>query len=230
MDLINKQDHLQKQRINTSLVIILAIFLLGYFTNTSHSSIIKYLAIITIAIFSSYLIFTLNKFGFAATLCAILGCFSILSTTLVADGVSGTESLSRMNFFWGSISEKIHHIESAREFLHLYGLFTGIFCIGLGMIFAYKPSLIQVKNYLPFEYPYPIWNSKQQSLTQFSTNFVLAKSLLTNKEKMLSCRFKYLLIEVDEKMYFASPNEMIPENTIIIRTKSGNTLCGISKI
>jgi hypothetical protein len=188
------------------------------------------LAIITIAIFSSYLIFTLNKFGFAATLCVILGCFSILSTILVADGVSGTENLSRMNFFWGSISEKIHHIETAREFLQLYGLFTGIFCIGLGMIFAYKPSLVQVKNYLPFEYPYPIWNSKQQPLTQFSTNFVLAKSLLTNKEKMLSCRFKYLLIEVDEKMYLASPNEMIPDNTMIVRTKSGNTLCGISRI
>jgi len=195
-----------------------------------HSSIIKYLAIMTLTIFSSYLIFTLNKFGFAATLCVILGCFSILSTTLVADGVSGTENLSRMNFFWGSISEKIHHMETAREFLQLYGLFTGIFCIGLGMIFAYKPSLVQVKNYLPFEYPYPIWNSKQQPLTQFSTNFVLAKSLLTNKEKMLSCRFKYLLVEVDGKMYLASPNEMIPDNTMIVRTKSGNTLCGISRI
>ncbi|MBI5145735.1 MAG: hypothetical protein HZA84_00780 [Thaumarchaeota archaeon] len=183
-----------------------------------------------ITIFSVYLIFTINKFGFAATLCVLLGCFSILSTTLVTDNVSGTENLSRMNFFWGSISEKIHNIETAREFLQLYGLFTGIFCIVLGMIFAYKPSLIQVKNYLPFEYPYPIWNSKQQPLTQFNTNFVLAKSLLTNKEKMLSCRFKYLLIVVDEKMYLASPNEMVPKNTMIVRTKLGNTPCGISRI
>lgn len=147
----------------------------------------------------------------------------------MADDVSGTENLSRMNFFLGSISEKIHQVETAREFLQLYGLFTGIFCIGLGMIFAYKPSLVQVKNYLPYEYPYPIWNSKQQPITQF-TNFVLAKSLLTNKEKLLSCRFKYLLIVVDGKIYLASPNEMVPENTVIVRTKSGNTLCGISRI
>lgn len=212
------------------MVIVLAIFLLGYFANTSHSYIIKYLAIVTIVIFSSYLIFTINRFGFAATLCVVLGCFSILSTTLVADTVSGTENLSRMNFFWGSISEKIHHIETAREFLQLYGLFTGVFCIGLGLIFAYRPSLVQVKNYLPFEYPYPIWDSKRQPLTQFSANFVLAKSLLSYKEKMLSCRFKYLLIAIDGKMYFASPNEMVPENTMIIRTKSGNTICGISRI
>ncbi len=209
---------------------MLTIFLLGYFANTSHSSIIKYLAIMIIAIFSVYLIFTINKFGFAATLCVILGCLSILFTTFVTDSVSGTENLGRMNFFWGSISEKIHNIETARDFLQLYGLFTGIFCIVLGMIFAYKPSLIHVKNYLPFEYPYPIWNSKQQPLTQFNTNFVLTKSLLTNKEKMLSCRFKYLLIMVDGKLYFASPNETVPKNTIIVRTKLGNTPCGISRI
>jgi len=220
----------QKPRINTSLVIVLAIFLLGYFSNTSHSYIMKYLAIVTIAIFSSYLIFAINKFGFAATLCVVIGCFSILSTTLVADTVSGTESLSRMSFFWGSVSEKIHHIETAREFMQLYGLFTGVFCIGLGMIFAYKPSLVQVKNYLPFEYPYPIWDGKLQPLTQFGANPVLAKSLLSYKEKMLSCRFKYLLITIDGKLYFASPNEMVPENTTIVRTKSGNTLCGISRI
>ena len=183
-----------------------------------------------LAIFSSYLVFTINRFGFAATLCVVLGCLSILSTTLVADTVSGTENLSRMNFFWGSISEKIHHIETAREFLQLYGLFTGVFCIGLGLAFAYRPSIVQVRNYLPFEYPYPIWDGKRQPLTQFSANLVLAKSLLSYKERMLSCRFKYLLIAIDGKMYFASPNEMVPQNTVVIRTKSGNTICGISKI
>ncbi len=90
--------------------------------------------------------------------------------------------------------------------------------------------VVQVKNYLPFEYPYPIWDGKKQPLTEFSTNFVSTKSLLSYKEKMLSCRFKYLLVVIDGKMYFASPNEMVPENTTIIRTKSGNTVCGISRV
>lgn len=209
---------------------VLAILILGYFANSSHSYIIKYLAIVSISIFSFYLVFTINKFGFAATLCVILGCFTILSTTLVSDIVSGTENLNRMNFFWGSISEKIHNIEAARQFLHLYGLFTGTLCIALGLIFAYKPSLIRVRNYIPFEYPYPIWDGKQCPITKFSPGFVLAKSLLTNKERMLSCRFKYLLVQVNGKMYYASPNEIVPEDTTIIRTKSGNALCGISRI
>jgi hypothetical protein len=101
--------------------------------------------------------------------------------------------------------------------------------MALGLIFAYRPTLIQVKNFLPYEYPYQIWNSKDQPITRFSKNLTSPKDMLTYKERMLLCRFKYLLMSIDGKLYLVSPDELVPEDAMIMRTKSGNTLCGISR-
>jgi hypothetical protein len=84
-----------------------------------------------------------------------------------------------------------------------------------------------VRNYLPFEYPYPIWNSKNQPRPQFSPDLVPVRKFLTNKEKMLLCRFRYLAISIDGKPYLVSPDEKIPQNAIMIR--KSNSLCGVSK-
>ena len=180
-------------------------------------------------VFSLHLIMSTKKEGFAAALCVFLGCATIIMGMLISYEIGIEKPFTKVQFFFKTISEQGHFLYISKEFLHTYSLFTGASCIALGMIFAYKPSLIQVKNFVPYEYPYPIWNSKKQPMTKFSKNLRIAKELLTYKERMLLCRFKYLLVSIDDKLYLVSPNEMVPENSIIIRTKSGNTLCGISR-
>lgn len=220
----------QNQKISTSMVVLLVIVLVGYFANTSHTQIIKYLAIITLVIFSSYLIINVKKEGFAAGLCVFLGCFTIISSVLISGASYYTGwPEGKYNLFVQTISERMQILESSRSVLHLYGLFMGASWVGLGLIFAYRPSLVQVQNHLPFEYPYPIWNSKTQPITQFSESLILTKKLLTEKERLLSCRFKYLLVSIDGKLYLVSPNEKIPQNSIVMRTRSSRTLCGISR-
>jgi hypothetical protein len=204
--------------------------LIAFFANTSHLQIIRYFAVAVLVIFSFYLITNIKKEGFAAVFCMLLGCTTIIAGILVSNDVYYTAIPQyKFNFIFETIAERMQSLQSAREFLHLYSLFAGLSCICLGLIFAYRPSIIQVKNHLPFEYPYPIWDSKNQPMTQFSTGLVSTKEFLTDNERLLSCRFKYLLVYIDEKLYLVSPNERIPHNSIIIRTKSNKTLCGISR-
>lgn len=207
-----------------------AMFLLAYFVQTTDSTIVKFLGILMIIFFSFNLVMSIKKEGFPAIFCTALGCTIIIMNAIITNDVSNIEkSFLRSQLFSETMSEQVHIIQ-LREYLHIHSLFVGIFCIGLGLIFAYKPTLIRVKNYLPFEYPYPIWNSKEQPIDRFSTNYVSIKSLLTEKERMLCCRFQYLLVLINNDLYYVSPKEIIPNDSQIIRTKLSKTLCGISKI
>lgn len=219
-----------KRNIQTTLLVLLAVILIGYFANTTDSQIIRYSAVIALAIFSYYLIMNAKKEGFAAGLCVLLGCATIILGVLISNGNYYIERPSgKYDLFVETIAQRMQTLQSDREFLHLYSLFTGASCIGLGLIFAYRPSLVQVRNHLPFEYPYPIWDTKNQAMTQFSTSLVPTKEFLTDTERMLSCRFKYLLVSIDGKLYLVSPNEKIPHDSIVMRTKSNKNLCGISR-
>ncbi|MEM3008441.1 MAG: hypothetical protein QXW37_08845 [Candidatus Nitrosotenuis sp.] len=181
-------------------------------------------------VFSVYLIISVKKEGFAAAFCIFLGCATIMGGLLITDDVTITEkSPVKFQLFYETTSNQIQRLHMSKDFLHLYSLFTGVSCMALGLIFAYKPSIIQVKNFVPYEYPYPIWNSKTHPITKFSKNLMNTKKLLTHKERMILCRYRYLLVLIDGKLYLVPPNEMIPEDAIIMRTKSGNTLCGISR-
>lgn len=192
---------------------------------------IRFVALIVIGIFSFYLIMSVKKEGFAAGFCVLLGGITIMGGLVISDDMVVAEKspIGKFHLFSETMSKQLHNLHVSKDFLHLYSLFTGISCMGLGFIFAYKPSLIQVRNFVPYEYPYPIWNSKKQPITKFSKNLLSAKKLLTNKERMIACRFKYLLVSIDGTLYLVPPNEMIPEDAMIMRTKSGNTLCGISR-
>lgn len=208
----------------------MTVFFITYFAHTTNVQIIKYLAVVLVTLFSFYLVLSTKKEGFAAGFCVLLGCATIIFGMLVSNDIMTNEkSPITFHMLYEAISDQKHQLQTSKEFLHLHSLFIGISCITLGLIFAYRPSLIQVKNYLPFEYPYPIWDSKKQPLTRFSKNLIPTKELLSNKERMLLCRFKYLLVSIDSKLYLVSPSEMIPADSIIMRTKSGNIMCGITR-
>lgn len=219
-----------QNKLHTNLLLFLVIPLIAYSAQALGVPIIRFAALAAIAVFSYHLIMSVKKEGFAAAFCVFLGSATIMGGTLVTNDIPiPVNSPIKFQLFHETTSEQIQRLHVSKDFLHLYSLFTGISCIALGLIFAYRPSFIQVKNFVPYEYPYPIWNSKTQPITKFSKNLRSTKDLLTNKERMLICRFKYLLVSIDGKLYLVPPNEIIPEDSIIIRTKSGNTLCGISR-
>lgn len=216
--------------LHINLLLFLVIPLTAYFAQMLGVPIIRFLALVVMAVFSFYLIMSVKKEGFAAGFCVFLGCATIMGGLLITDDITTPEkSPIKFQLFYETASDQIQRLHTSKDFLHLYSLFTGVSCMALGLIFAYKPSIIQVKNFVPYEYPYPIWNSKMQPITKFSKDLMNAKKLLTHKERMLLCRYRYLLVLIDGKLYLVPPNEMIPEDSIIIRTKSGNTLCGISR-
>jgi len=216
--------------ISTNLVLFLAIILVALFASTANFQPVKYIAVFVIGVFSFKLILSIKKEGFAAALCVLLGCATILGAILVSNDTYLAEKspLGKLQLLYGQASD-LHRLQISGDFLHLYSLFIGGSCILFGLIFAYRPSLVQVKNFIPYEYPYPIWNNKIRPVTRFSKNLVSTKELLTDKERMLLCRFRYLLVSIDGDLYLVSPNDMIPADSIIMRTKSGNTLCGISR-
>lgn len=203
--------------------------LIAFFTNSFDYLLVRYVGTGAIMLFSFCLIMSIRKEGFAAALCVILGCITILFGMLVANDITSTKPFFRFQFLYDT-ADYVRGIQISKEYLHLYSIVTGASVIALGLVFAYRPSLIQVKNYLPFEYPYPIWKSKRQPITKFSKNLIPIKELLTEQEKLRCCRFSYLLVSIDDKLYLTPPNEEIPEDAQIMRTKSGNTLCGISRI
>ena len=228
-NIIGIDGFVKNQQVKNCLVLMLSVFVLGYFADSTHVQLLRYLSTVALGIVSFFLIFLIRAHGFPSLLCMILGGTTIILAGLVPDNIPITkDSLDSTAFWFESIDVKIKHAESAREFIHTYSLYIGVFCISLGMIFAYRPSWIQVRNYLPFEYPYPIWNSKNQPRPQHSSDLVPVRKFLTNKERMLLCRFRYLLISIDGKSYLVSPDEKIPQNAIMVRTKS-NSLCGVSK-
>jgi hypothetical protein len=220
----------KRQGLHTSLLLFLVIPVSAYLAQTLNVPIIRFLVLVVMTIFSFYLIMSVRKEGFAAGFCVFLGCATIMGGLLITNDIAVPEkSPIKFQLFQETTSDQIQRLHVSKDFLHLYSLFTGVSCMALGLIFAYKPSFIQVKNFVPYEYPYPIWDSKTQPITKFSKTLMSTKELLTHKERMLLCRYKYLLVLIDGKLYLVPPNELIPEDSVVIRTKSGNTLCGISR-
>lgn len=221
--------NLKKNIIQTNLLIFLTIPLVAYSAHLTGTPIIRFVAVIVIAVFSYHLVMSTKKEGFAAGFCMLLGCMTVISGLLISTDIPVMEkSVGRFQLFYDTVSKQVHHIYISKEFLHLYTLFTGVSCMALGMIFAYRPTLIQVKNFVPYEYPYPVWNQKDHSQTRFST-MIRTRDLLTYKERLSLCRFKYIVVLIHGRPYLVAPDEMIPDDSIIMRTKSGNTLCGISR-
>ena len=69
---------------------------------------------------------------------------------------------------------------------------------------------------------------KQEPVTySFSPNLVPVKSLITEKEKWIIFRYKFVYVSIDEKIYLVRPNDNVPETAFLLRSKSGQSLLGI---
>ncbi len=221
-------EYQKQKRMWTSLGLAVMLFSVGYFGIISHTQVITYVVTVLLVVLTSLLALTLRKDSGFAVILVIMGSGTIILGVQIPTNFPITvESLDPSAFWWEPDSEKIVILTQEREWAKYFGLFSGIFCVGLGLALAYKPSLVYVKNRLPYEYPYPVWESKGQPESKFSPILIPVKSLLDEKEKRIVSKYKFILVEIENKIYLVNLDENVPETTRVLRTKSGNSFRGV---
>ena len=221
-----KQKKANRSKIN--LFIAAVIVASAIFGITYQTSFVIYFTTLLLAGFSIFFILSMKKEGFGAFIASLFGCLVLITVVIYPTNIPITEeTLDPKAFSFGTASQKISYLEDSRDIVKENGIFVGILNIAIGLMLAYRPNIIFIKNRLPFEYPYPIWDSKKTPVSQFSLPLVKIRSLLTEKEKLIIFRYRYVVVLIDKKTYLVKANDQVPENAIILRSKSGNSLLGI---
>jgi hypothetical protein len=127
---------------------------------------------------------------------------------------------------YGIISESHFHID---QYAQLYFL-SGIFFLTLCLVISLKPSFFRARG---AKYsPYPVWNSKDSKIISGKSYLKLipVSSLLNFAEQHIASTYKYILLMINETIYFVSPDDWIPQGSNIIRDKETGSLIGIPKV
>ena len=221
-------EYQKEKRIWTSLGLAVMLFSVGYFGIVYHTQVITYVVTVLLGVFMVLLALTLRKDSWFAVILAIMGSATIILGVQIPTNFPITaESLDPRAFWWEPDSEKIVILTEEREWGKYFSLFSGIFRVCLSLALAYKPSFVYVKNRLPYEYPYPVWESKRQPESKFSPILIPVKSLLDENEKRIASKYKFILVEIEKNAYLVNLDENVPETTRVLRTKSGNSFRGI---
>lgn len=200
----------------------------GLFGTLYDAQFIRFGVITSVGLIGGLLVFSVIKQGTLGTIVILIGILTILISALISTDVVLTEDNIKPHLFWWDPQpQKLQALKVFPIWGKLWTLFTGTICLGLGMAFSYRPSLIFVKNRLPFDYPYPIWRSYEQEISKPNSNLIPVKSLLSAKERVLLSRYKLILVSIENKLYLVRKDENVPEDCIIIRTQDGNSVCGL---
>jgi len=142
-----------------------------------------------IVVLSVWLALLVKRTRLASVIFVAIGTSALIGSVLIQTNFPITEEmLDPHTFSWDPIPQRIKFLTDTRESTKFAGLVLGMGNIVFGLILAYKPNLLYVKNRPPDD-PYPIWESKKQPITKFSPTLIPVKSLLTNKEKILVSRY-----------------------------------------
>jgi len=189
---------------------------------------IRFGIITSVGLIGGLLVLSVKKKGPLGTIVILIGVMTIFISALISTNLELTEDNIKPHLFWWDPSpQKLEALKVFPIWGKLWTLGTGALCLGLGMAFAYRPSLIFVKNRLPFDYPYPIWRSYEQAISKPNANLIPLRSLLSVKERVLLSKYKLILVSIENKRYLVRKDENVPEDCIIIRTKNGNSICGL---
>ena len=219
---------MQNGKIKTQILIVMTLVSLAYFAITYQTDFVVFFSVQIMIGLSAWFLLSMKKYGYGPFFACLLGCLTIVFVAWYPTDILITEgTLDPKAFSSGPTSGKISYLEHSRETLKEYGIGIGLLNITIGMILAHRPSLIYVKNRLPFEYPYPIWDGKMKVGSQFNYPMVKVRSLLNEKERWLLYKYRYVLILVNKKIYFVKPTDFVPENSIILRSKTGKSLIGV---
>jgi len=224
------QNEIQKRtnRLKINLFISVVIVAVAFFGITYQTDFVIYFTALVLAGLSSFFLLSIKKDGLGAFLASFLGCVVLIIVIIYPTDIPITEeTLDPKAFSTGTVSLKISYLEHSRAILKENGIYVGIFNIAIGLMLAYRPNMIYVKNRLAFAYPYPIWDSKKNLIVKFSTPMIKIKSLLTENKKWIIFKYRFILVQIDNKIYLAKPKDHVPEDAILLRSKSGNSILGV---
>ncbi len=180
------------------------------------SILIPMLALFVFSIFWRGFIPTFLSLAGAMSLYA--GIFYVYSTPLVVHKYKITTLIT-------DPQAVLYNIQILSAFYFLVGLLTLFFCVAI----AFKPSLFYAKG-SRYKQPYPIWsreNYQESSSYVNARQLVPVSGLLSLPERYLVTHYRYILIVIGGRTYFVSPNDWVPEGSMIIRDKEGSLL-GVS--
>ena len=225
---MSKGDSQKTKRFGTNLILSCTILFVAYAgIHYAHSQFVVLLVESTLVTLSFLFIMHIRKDGLGPVAITILGCSTLIMTGLIPNDVSTTQIPDGVSFKTKTILETVSSIQDNIVRFKEYVVFLTLFDFGIGIALAYRPDILYVRNRLQDEIPYPVWESKNQSMTRFSPNMVPLKSLITEKEKWIIFRYKFVYVSIDEKIYLVRPNDNVPETAVLLRSKSGQSLLGM---
>jgi len=226
---VSKIDIQKQKRFGTNLILICVLFLFTYTGIRYESSqIVIILVESVLVLLSLWFVLSMKKEGFGPLVTSMFGCSIFILVVLIPTNIPVTaETLDPMSFTTESIADRIAHMKEKREIMKEYGLYIGLGNLGMAMAFAYRPTLLYVKNRIPDELPYPIWDGNKQTKTRFSPHLVPVHSLLNEKERWFIFKYKFILMSIESKIYLVRPNDSVPETAILLRSKSGQSPLGM---
>ena len=211
-----------------SFFLCILLFSIGIFGILYDSQFIRFGVISAVVIIGSLLVFSIRRKVPAGIVLTAIGVLTIFMSSLISTDLHLTEDNIKPHLFWWDPQpQKEAALAEFPSWGKAWSFVTGTTCIVLGMILSFKPNLIFVKNYLPFDYPYPVWRSFEQALMKPNSNLIPLRSLLSTKERIILSKYRFILVSIENKRYLVEKNEKVPEDCIIIRTKSGNSICGL---
>lgn len=215
-------------RLMLNLLIASVIVAISFFGITYQTPFVVFFTVVLLVCLSSWFVLSMKKNGLASFLASLVGCWVLILTIIFPTNIPITgETLDPKAFSTGTVSQKVAYLEHTRTILKENAIYVGILNLAIGFLIAYRPNIIYVKNRLPFEYPYPIWNSKKSPVSRFSPQVIKVRSLFTEKEKWIIFKYRFVLVLIDKKIYLAKTNDIVPENTILLRSESGNSVLGV---
>ena len=112
--------------------------------------------------------------------------------------------------------------------------FLGMSMVGLGMIIAYRPDALYVRNRPnPLETiweSYPIWyNDNIKLLSRKPEHIIDIKSLMTDEEVYLLWRYDYILANVYGTPHLVKSDSCVPKSSTIFRDRQSGKMIGKGK-
>ncbi|MGQ0794661.1 MAG: hypothetical protein ACT4N5_00550 [Nitrosopumilaceae archaeon] len=225
---MSKGDSQKTKRFGTNLILSCTMLLVAYMgIHYSHSQFVVLLVESVLITLSLLVIMNIKKDGLGPLAITALGCATLIMVGLIPNDVSSTQISDVLSFKTKTILETLSSVQDNIILFKEYVVLLSVFDFGIGIALAYRPNVLYVKNRLPDEIPYPVWESKNQSMTRFSPKLVSVKSLTTEKEKWIIFRYKFVYVSIDEKIYLVRPDDNVPETAVLLRSKSGQSLLGI---
>ncbi len=170
-------------------------------------------------------VFSIFWRGFAATVLSLAGVTSLYAGIFYVYSAPIVVHKYKIATLITDPQAVLYNINILSVFYFLGGVLTLFLCVAV----AFKPSLFYAKG-TRYKQPYPIWSSDDYQRSSSHVNarqLVPVIGLLSLAERYLVANAKYIVVVIGGRTYFVSPNDWVPEGSMIIRDKEGS-LSGVS--